>query len=439
MSVGFGLIKSLIEGNHPISVLREAGIDEAYFLGDDRRAYLFLLDHYRRYNAYPQLATLAIEIGDPSSFESLPSEPPEYWIRKVQDRWRFNQIQDSSRQVDRLLERENIDQAVDLIRETANRLRSSYSESRVIDIRAAQSQVIVKHNAIQSCSERLPGVTFGFPYIDEVSGGAQPGDAITIVGQTSVGKTFLALKVALSAYYSGKDVLIVSTEMPYVQLARRALAMEAGLSTTHLKMGRLSYFGVQKAIEVSQHHVVVDGKEHYLRILPGGLFKRVDDIDLIIQEQRPHLMVIDGAYLLRLASPRNMARWEKAMEIMEQIKDAAMRLNTPIIATYQYNKEAPGTIEGIAGTLAIAQLSSIVFSYEFENKNDANSSNPIQYRILKILKGRDGESGSIRVLSDMMRSKIEQYSVITGYTEDRESNSEFDPVEMASEDPFSTI
>ena len=97
---------------------------------------------------------------------------------------------------------------------TANRLQSSYSESRVIDIRAAQSQVIEKHNAIQSCSERLPGVTFGFPYIDEVSGGAQPGDAITIVGQTSVGKTFLALKVALSAYYSGKDVLIVSTEMP---------------------------------------------------------------------------------------------------------------------------------------------------------------------------------------------------------------------------------
>ena len=114
MSVGFGLIKSLIEGNHPISVLREAGVDETYFIGDDRRGYLFLLDHYRRYHTYPQLATLAIEIGDPSSFESLPSEPLEYWIRKVQDRWRFNP--DSSRQVIVFGAREH-DQAVDLIRD----------------------------------------------------------------------------------------------------------------------------------------------------------------------------------------------------------------------------------------------------------------------------------------------------------------------------------
>ncbi len=71
-------------------------------------------------------------------------------------------------------------------------------------------------------------------------------------------------------------------------------------------------------------------------------------------------------------------------------------------------------------------------------EEDRNSTNPVQFRILKLLKGRDGETGTLRLLYDMQRSKIEQDRVLVGYSEDPSEEGEIVPVEVDS-DPFEEI
>jgi hypothetical protein len=88
-------------------------------------------------------------------------------------------------------------------------------------------------------------------------------------------------------------------------------------------------------------------------------------------------------------------------------------------------------MDGIYGGQAMSQFASVIISFELEREEDRNNPSPIQYRILNLIKGRDGESGKLRVLFDMNRSTLEQDEVIEGtdfsnMEEEEEQNEEDD-------------
>ena len=414
-SIGFGLIKAVIDGTISLSTLTESGVEDSYFQGKELQAFGFLKQHFSNFGEYPQLPTIAIEIEHPTCFDSLPEEPSDFWIGRLKDRRRFHIIQDGTRSLRGLLEASNVSGAVDRLAEIHSGVRSTYTEFRAIDLKDAQREAILKHNRVQQRG-RIPGIPFGFPYIDFVSGGAQRGDSIIIAGITGSGKTYLSLKVALSAWYSGHSVLYLCTEMPEGQIARRLIAMEGNFDTTHLKLGRLSYFGVERALQIIDSPLSVDGvvSDNFFKILPGGLYSKLDDIQLVTRELRPDMLIIDGGSLVRLPGFKGTG-WDVMREVTHRVKDLAMTEDIVTTTTYHFNKQQAGSAEGIYGGLVMGQIASIVMAFEFERKEDRESPNPVQYRILKLLKGRDGEAGKIRVLYDMMRTSITQESVLSGY------------------------
>lgn len=419
-SIGFGLLRSIARGDASLSFLTENGVDESYFQGKEKQAFRFLHSYFLDHGGYPQLDTVGLEIDNPTCFEGLPDEPPSYWLQKVQLRKRHDISRTALQTIRENLEEDRVEQAVQYFADTYGRLRETYRNLRVKDLREAERDVIVRHNDVQNL-RTVPGIPFGFPYIDAVSGGGQPGDSIVLVGLTGAGKTYLSLKMALTGWYSGANVLYLCTEMPVEQVARRLLAMEGSFDATNLKMGRMSAFGVQRALSIVDSRLQVEGTEtgNFFKLLPGGLYSSLDDIFVISKELNPgpsgkFLLVLDGASLIRMPSFRG-GRWERMIEVMEAVKQFDMTERIASISTYHFNKSQPGTVEGIYGGLAMGQLASIVMSFEFERKEDRDSSNPVQYRILKLLKGRDGESGKIRVLYNMLRTRIEQDRVLSGY------------------------
>ncbi|HID29438.1 MAG TPA: hypothetical protein EYP19_05475 [Desulfobacterales bacterium] len=166
------------------------------------------------------------------------------------------------------------------------------------------------------------------------------------------------------------------------------------------------------------------------------MYVRVADIVTIVRELRPDLLVIDGAYLLRMPERKTGSRWEQQLIIMEHIKHLALQEDIPIIGTYQFNRRNPNRLDGLAGTYAISQLASIVISFEYERREDIDNPAPVQYRLLKLLKGRDGESGVIRVLYNMNRSIITQESVVSGI---RYLEEDDDPPYERDENPYDDI
>ena len=411
-SIGFGLFKSLIESNKNFSDLQNHSITEEHFKDKELAAYRFIKQFILEYGQNPALDTVSRHISDELAFADLPVEATEYWIAEVRKRKRYEDLHACMLDVRRCVEEQDMETALDIMGKGYLDIRESYISKRMADIREIQYEVLAKHDEVQSTQE-LPGVSFGFPYIDEESGGAQKGDYVVIVGQTGVGKTFLALKIGKSAHRSGKNVLFLSTEMPNLQTARRVLALEGRFSTNDLKKGRLSYFGRERAEQIIEEGAAFDGENgNYFRLLPGGMFPKVEDFAIVVKELRPDIAIIDGAYLLQTSG--RMSWWEKNMEVAVRLKNLAMNENLPILATYQYGKKDTGKLEGVGGGFAIPQIASIVLSFEYERKEDIGSTNDIQYRVLALTKGRDGESGSIRVKYSMKTTQLVQERRLSG-------------------------
>ena len=290
------------------------------------------------------------------------------------------------------------------------------------------------HNQAQQSTSIL-GITFGFPFFDQISGGMQGGDLISIAGETGVGKTTVALHIARRAYLSGNSVLGLSTEMRLSQIGRKLLALDTRQSLQDLKMGDISCFGIDYALEMLDQEQARN-RDNFFRFLPGGIYSSVSDVILVAKEQNPDLLVLDGAYLLRSDRKGYSPRWENVMEVVETLKNFSLTEDMPILLIFQFNKQDPGTLGGIAGTIAISQLSSVAFSIEFEQRADAENPSQARYRVIKIMKGRDGESGSIRINFNFDRSEVSQDRILTGRILDQsvEDSLSEDP-NLSSNDP----
>lgn len=432
-SVAFGLFKALIEQEVPFSSLKDYNITEEHFKDKEVEAYNFIKDFVLDYGVSPRLDTIGRHIGLPEVFNKLPevSEDFGYWIHQVVERKRYEDIRECMLDMRGCLENQKLEDALRIMGNKYISIRDTYTTRRITPLREVQREVLHKHDTFQR-QAGLAGISFGFPFIDKRSGGAQNGDYIIIVGQTGVGKTYLALKVGLSAHNTGSNILFLSTEMPNLQAARRVLAMEGQFSADDLKKGRLSYFGRMRADEIISRGITHQGvMGNYFHLLPGGMFPTVEDFSIVVKELKPDMAIIDGAYLLQ-ATARTW--WEKNMEVAMTLKNLSLVEDIPILATYQYLKKDVGKVEGVGGGFAIPQIASMVLSFEYERKEDMNSSQEVQYRVLRLTKGRDGEFGSIRVKYDMKTSQLIEVKVLKGAVEEDELVETDDTPEMDSQD-----
>lgn len=83
------------------------------------------------------------------------------------------------------------------------------------------------------------GLMTGMPSVDAVLNGLEAGHMLVLGGRPGAGKSALALDWAIHTARQGIPVVIFSLEMPAVDLARRALAMLAGVSAEKIKKGQI--------------------------------------------------------------------------------------------------------------------------------------------------------------------------------------------------------
>jgi len=251
------------------------------------------------------------------------------------------------------------------------------------------------------------------PFLDAISDGAQASDTVAVVGRPGAGKSYFLAHMANSAYSYGATPLYAAYEMSNLQNARRLIALRTNLSATSVRLGRLSFQG-KKILHDQVYELHDIGRPFYL--MQGTLKSTVEDLVVAIQELKPTVLYVDGAYLLRTANT-NLARWERISETAEFLKSIASEFGLPVIASYQFNRKGAGNLSNIAGADAIGQLASIVISIDDEEddyESEGRSMGATRMKTLELLKGREGESGVLRVVYDMQRMIIKQDSIIRG-------------------------
>jgi replicative DNA helicase len=86
----------------------------------------------------------------------------------------------------------------------------------------------------------LTGVPTGFPELDRLTSGLQPGNLIVIAGRPSVGKTTLALDCARhAAVRAGVPTLLCSLELNQTEVSQRLMCAQCSVDLHRLRIGRM--------------------------------------------------------------------------------------------------------------------------------------------------------------------------------------------------------
>lgn len=412
MSVGYGLLKSVLHnGTDAFVALIDTGITVDSFHKDEKKVFSTIESFYLAYGTLPTIETITVDSGITVPWGNLPIEPVQYWTDLVKERTVLftasgflTQAQNAIGSRDLHTLRESIQQAYISLEQS----RDNRSFKSIAD---ASTEAILTHNQLQQSSSAITGIPFAFPYLNLITGGASGGDIISWISRPGLCKSYLLLNEARLAHNSGKKVLFVSMEMPIEQCARRLLSLRTRVNYTRLRLGTVSTSGIQ----ILEADILRMSDQVPFQILSGGIFGTIDRIQAQIKHYRPDVVYIDGAYLVRTQT-KGGQRWEKALQVLETLKSTAMLEDIPICITYQYSKSAPNTLEGIGTTDGLAQLSSLAISIEMEG-TDESMWRSLQYRKLKILKGRDGAAGSIRIELNFNSMRFRQESILSGAEE----------------------
>lgn len=187
--------------------------------------------------------------------------------------------------------------------------------------------------------ERLTGTDTGFRAINKASGGLQKSDLIIIAGETSNGKSSLALSMVDTATKSGEAVAIYSMEMKKEQLTARLMSMNSGISSSDILYTKLNEY----QLEILDCSV---GRINHLPIyFDDNSTSNVDKIIASIRSMKTKFD-ISGAvvdYLQILNVNMRQSNKEQAMgDVARRLKNLAKELDIWIIAISQLNRDSNG-------------------------------------------------------------------------------------------------
>lgn len=184
--------------------------------------------------------------------------------------------------------------------------------------------------------EMVTGVSTGFTDLDRITSGLQKSDLIIVAGRPSMGKTALALNMAVNAATRFKvPCAIFSLEMSKEQLVQRMLCTEARVDASKLRSGFLSESDWPKLTHaaglLSEAPLFIDDTPAMNVLEVRAKARRL---------QREHglgLIVVDYLQLMR-GFAHAESREREISEISRSLKALAKELNVPVVALSQLNR-----------------------------------------------------------------------------------------------------
>ena len=193
-------------------------------------------------------------------------------------------------------------------------------------------QTIMKR--VQNRGE-LSGVTTGFTDLNSLLGGFQKSDLVLLAARPSMGKTALAVNLAVNAAKAGKKVAMFSLEMSKTQIGQRILASFAQMNLSSLFKGELEGQDLVNLItasnELSKYSLHIDDTAAISLIELKAKLRRLK------MEEGLDLVVVDYLQLMTTGE-RIENRVQEISQISRGLKAIAKELDVPVLALSQLSR-----------------------------------------------------------------------------------------------------
>lgn len=189
---------------------------------------------------------------------------------------------------------------------------------------------------LQRSPGSVTGIASGYPDLDNMTAGFQPGDLVVVAGRPSMGKTALALNFAQhAAIEQDVSTAIFSLEMSKESLVQRLLCAEGRVDSGRLRRGRLQDDEYARLATAAGHlntaPIWIDDSPAITALEVRAKARR------LAAETNLGLLVVD--YLQLMAGPRNVEnRQQEISAISRSLKAVAKELNIPVIALSQLSR-----------------------------------------------------------------------------------------------------
>lgn len=190
----------------------------------------------------------------------------------------------------------------------------------------------------------VSGVSSGYPDLDEMTSGFQPGEMVIIAARPSMGKTALALNLAEQVALGGgpgrtpAPVLFFSLEMSRHAVTQRVLSASSGVDSHKLRRGMLTDDDYRRLMEACGD---LGSAPLYIDDTPA-----MSVMQLRARARRAaakhHVRCVFVDYLQLLTAPGSSreSRQVEVSAISRGLKALARELNVPIVCLSQLNRGA---------------------------------------------------------------------------------------------------
>ena len=216
------------------------------------------------------------------------------------------------------------------------------------NISVSLTETLEKTTIARKRDSHISGVSTGLTDLDRMLGGMQNSDLIILAGRPSMGKTALAINIAVNACkflnknLEGKDKKAVgffSLEMSADQLAARILSMESSINATKFRTGQLSDMEWEaiaaRSAEISKWPFFIDDTPALSIAAIRTRTRRM------IRKHNLGLVFVDYLQLVKAVDSRGGAvenRVQEISQITQGLKALAKEFNIPVMALSQLSR-----------------------------------------------------------------------------------------------------
>ena len=293
-------------------------------------------------------------------------------------------------------------QALELAERKIYALRKENTVGGLVPLTQVLQDVLRRISEAAAQGSQLPGVSTGLKDIDEALLGMCEGDFILIASRPGMGKTSIALNMAVhAAKTSKKTVAVFSLEMSRQQMVMRLLAGESHIDNYKLTRGNLSPEEWSRLAEaagnLSRIDIRIDDNPSMTVAEMSSQCRRLDNLGLI---------VVDYLQLMQSAgsghSWSNESRTQAVSDISRMMKVTAKELAVPIVCLSQLSRANESRqnkrpmLSDLRESGSIEQDADAVIGLYRDGYYDQNCEDPNAAEAI-ILKNRRGRVGTVNL------------------------------------------
>lgn len=269
------------------------------------------------------------------------------------------------------------------------------------DIKDSVQQRLEKYEYNKENPEEAYGLKTGFVALDEATKGLKGGEVLVIAGRPGSGKSISAMVIGKNAFKAGKNVLLISIEMPKEQYELRFDSSYSGLELDKIEMGKLNDAEEEKYKQCLKD---INERENLFYIVdtPRCTPLTVEaELEFLIQsfEIKIDLVIIDYIGIMKADESQKNDNEEQA-RVIEGVRSIARRYSIPFVVPVQLNrdmtKHRKGT-ERLSRSDVIGQTADVVVQIAEPEQEDEVSKldSNIEYHLVKNRKGKSGSPFSM--------------------------------------------